>query len=200
MTRAVEHLLGHFRVGCPGETTEKLLSHHVDDCPTLKRHPLFQCPFCMDVKITKRPMDRAYKPSASASMPTTDTIPPTVHMSQPAEATSLEQMPEPIPPKPPDPRDIPLEELRPGQWFQMDMGFVRGSGFDSKDEDGRRITSLDGYNSYQIIVDRKTRRTWTFLSKNKVPPMDTIRSFLQKNGCRYSTRKIIRSDQGGELW
>jgi hypothetical protein len=84
--------------------------------------------------------------------------------------------------------------------FHMDMGFVRGSGFSIKDEDGRRITSLDGYNSYLIIVDRKTRRTWGFLSKCKAPPIKTARTFLQKNACRFSTRKLIRTDEGGELW
>ena len=35
-----------------------------------------------------------------------------------------------------------------GKHFVMDFGFVRGSEFVEKTQDGRTITSVDGYNSY----------------------------------------------------
>jgi len=56
----------------------------------------------------------------------------------------------------------------------MDMGFVRGSKYRTKDEDGQMVTSLDGYNSYLLIIDRATRYMWVFLSKYKTPKIDTI--------------------------
>jgi hypothetical protein len=34
----------------------------------------------------------------------------------------------------------------------MDMAFVHGMKYTHKDEDGRLISSLDGYNSYLLIV------------------------------------------------
>ena len=82
----------------------------------------------------------------------------------------------------------------------MDFGFVRGSGYSSTEDDGRRVSSIDGMNSYLLIVDRKTRRLWVFLTKSKAPPLIIIRDFLAMHGSRTSTRRIIRTDQGGELW
>jgi hypothetical protein len=93
-----------------------------------------------------------------------------------------------------------VDDLQPGQTFHMDFGFMRGSRFSEKDEDGRIITSLDGMNSYLIIVDRKTRRTWVFLTKSKIPPIKIVTEFLALNGSRTATCRIVRSDQGRELW
>mmetsp|Transcript_4433 Transcript_4433/g.6561 ORF Transcript_4433/g.6561 Transcript_4433/m.6561 type:complete len:721 (+) Transcript_4433:1450-3612(+) len=84
--------------------------------------------------------------------------------------------------------------------MSYDQAKCSRSGFDVEDDDGRRITSIDGYNSYLIIIDRKTRRHWTFLTKSKTPPLDQVRSFLHKNACHFSRRKLIRTDQGGELY
>ena len=193
MSKSAEHLLYHYRSACPGETTEKILHKHVDDCPPLKRNQFFRCGFCMDEKCKYRPyFAQNQQTKLPQSMPKDhgDTI----------AAPSPEDTSDANPAPPPDPRDIPDDELRPGQWFQMDMGFVRGSGFETKDESGRCITSIDGYNSYLLIIDRKTRRLWGFLSKSKSPPIDTARTFLQRNKCRHSTRKIIRTDEGGELY
>ena len=59
--------------------------------------------------------------------------------------------PVPVPPEPPD--DIYMPNSLPGQHFHMDFGFVRGSNYSVKTEDGPTVTSIDGYNSYLIIVD-----------------------------------------------
>ena len=57
----------------------------------------------------------------------------------------------------------------------MDFGFVRGSDFAEKTKDGRTITSVDGFNSYLIIVDKASRYMFTFLSKSKHPPLDILK-------------------------
>jgi len=62
--------------------------------------------------------------------------------------------------------------LAPGQSFSMDYGFMGESGYCSKDEEGRTITSIDGYCSYLLITDRATRYLWVFLTKTKSPPID----------------------------
>ena len=86
-----------------------------------------------------------------------------------------------------------------GQQFHMDFGFVRGSKYKAVNEKGKIVTSKDGYNSYLIIVDAFTRYTWIFLSATKEPPLDIVRSFLDRNGIKHGSFRQVRCDQGGEL-
>lgn len=86
-----------------------------------------------------------------------------------------------------------------GQLFHMDFGFVRGTEYKSRNEKGTMVTSRDGYNSYLIIVDSYTRYAWVFLSATKDPPLNTVRSFLNRYGLTTGTQRQIRCDQGGEL-
>ena len=53
-----------------------------------------------------------------------------------------------------------------GQHFHNDFSFVRGSGYRLKIDDNKTVTSIDGYNSYLIIVGRVTRYMWTFLTSS----------------------------------
>ena len=76
--------------------------------------------------------------------------------------------------------------------FQMDFGFM------SAREGKELIKSHDGYNCYLLIVDLFTRYLWIFLSKNKHPPLQTVKQFLRTYGLKQGVR-IIRTDQGGEL-
>lgn len=73
----------------------------------------------------------------------------------------------------------------PGQMFQMDFGFVRNSDFSGKDDDGKLITSFDGYTCYLLIIDRKTRRLWGFMMKGKTPPIDIVRDFLNQTDAEH---------------
>jgi IS30 family transposase len=82
----------------------------------------------------------------------------------------------------------------------MDFGFMRGSGFASKDLEGRTITSIDGYRSYLLIICRKSRYLWVFLTKTKQPPLSIVTRFLQENGNPLAKKPTIRTDEGGELW
>ena len=103
-----------------------------------------------------------------------------------------------MPLKPP-PHPPPIKNnLSPGQVLHMDYGFVRGSGWKAKDDHGKTITSLDGYRSYLLIVDKATRYKWIFLSLTKVSKIEEIRHFLKiikpsVPGC------YVMTDQGNEL-
>ena len=84
-----------------------------------------------------------------------------------------------------------------GQRFYMDYGFIRGEA-----ENGKKkiITSKDGYNCYLIIVDEFSRYTWIMLARDKTPPIQFVKDFLDKHGDKNYPTRAVRSDQGGELW
>jgi len=94
--------------------------------------------------------------------------------------------------------DIIMPSTFPGQHFHMDFGFVRGSGFSHETIDGRTITSIDGFNSYLIVIDRCTRFTWIFLTTTKDPPIQQAQALLQKFKAAHKHR-TVRVDQGKEL-
>ena len=87
----------------------------------------------------------------------------------------------------------PTKASKVGQIFSMDFGFVKGK------VDNRLVRSHDGYSAYVLIVDHKTRYTWVFLTKNKKPPIQMIKTFLNIYGLKNDGVKLIRTDQGGEL-
>ena len=87
-----------------------------------------------------------------------------------------------------------------GERFHMDFGFVRGEDHKEYNSKLRRfITSIDGFNSYLIIVDSFTRYTWIYLTSTKEPPIDLVSQFLDDHGLKIGPR-FIRTDQGGELF
>ena len=97
---------------------------------------------------------------------------------------------------PPDPEEL----IRPGQHLHMDFGFVRGSDWHSKNEDGTLITSIDGQRSYLIIVDRATRYKWIFHTATKKPPLEQAESILRKfQPSLINLYCTVRTNQGGEL-
>mmetsp|Transcript_10383 Transcript_10383/g.14952 ORF Transcript_10383/g.14952 Transcript_10383/m.14952 type:complete len:1434 (-) Transcript_10383:2326-6627(-) len=51
-----------------------------------------------------------------------------------------------------------------------------------------------------LIMDRKTRYLWIFLTKTKKPPLDILNKFLKEHGHPTAHNRTIRSDKGGELW
>ena len=94
--------------------------------------------------------------------------------------------------------DIFISDALPGQHFHMDFGFVRGSTYTIKQEDGPTITSKDGYNSYLLIIDRATRYMWVFLTTSKHPPISIAQRVLNKFKTT-NPHRTVRTDQGGEL-
>lgn len=163
--------LYHARLGHPGQKVMAIAHQHVDGMPQITRPPMCQCHACVLAKVTKRAVN---------------TNPDTKSRRQPS--TSSYNAPQ------------TTETPSPGTHFHMDMGFIRGSNFQHKDTDGNMVTSLDGYNSYLLIIDRATRYMWVFQSKYKTPKIDTIKGFLQTHGAQGHQQKYVRTDEGGELW
>jgi hypothetical protein len=173
--------LFHARMGHPGQKTMYELHKHLDGIPKLKQHPMFKCATCLQTKATKRALTAKAVTDALQQGQLASDTPPVGDNDMP-------------------PSNDSTTGCKPGERFHMDMGFVRGTQFSYKDEDGWLVTSLDGYNSYLIVVDRATRYTWVFLTRNKTPQVDTIKKFLEIHGSKHATQKYIRTDEGGELW
>ena len=98
-------------------------------------------------------------------------------------------------PKPPDKDDT---QLGIGEHFHMDYGFVRGSDWSAKDNDGKLVTSVDHFRSYLLVIDRASRYIWIYLTKHKHPPIDQVNGLLSKFKNIYPNAKVT-TDQGKEL-
>ena len=63
----------------------------------------------------------------------------------------------------------PVDHLLPGSRFHLDFGFMRASSdsFHKTPGASHVVDSYDGYNSYLLITDAKTRFTWVFLATSK---------------------------------
>lgn len=82
----------------------------------------------------------------------------------------------------------------------MDFGFLRASLEDFWTTNLKTdciVESFDGYKSYLLVVDKATRYTWIFLTRNKKPPIGIISLFLDKFG--HENGDIVRVDQEGKL-
>jgi hypothetical protein len=94
------------------------------------------------------------------------------------------------------------EAFLPGTAFHMDLGFLRGP--DNLQEvlnSGATPTktiqkSHDGYNCYLLIVDAASRYLWSFLLKNKDPPIDLVDKFLAKHGAAKRETIITTTTDG----
>jgi hypothetical protein len=86
----------------------------------------------------------------------------------------------------------------PGQHCHVDFGFMKCSSYCKKDEEGCTITSIDGFCSYFLIIDCKTRYIWVFLTKLKKPPLNIFAQFLKEHGHPTVQNRTLRSDKGGE--
>ena len=75
---------------------------------------------------------------------------------------------------------------------------MRGSDYSMKTELGPKITSIDSFNSYLIIVDHVTRYLWLFLSASKTPTINIAQKVLSKFKCK-NPHRTVRTDKGGEL-
>lgn len=57
----------------------------------------------------------------------------------------------------------------PGQHLHLDFGFVCGSDWTKKDNDGRLV--MDGFRSYCLIINRAMQYIGIVLTKRKTPPI-----------------------------
>jgi transposase InsO family protein len=179
LTQAAQYELYHQRFGHPGERIMSILHHHIDDVPPLQGNTFYKCTSCVHAKCHHRSMNVSNNVSNNKHSWTKD-------WSKPPS------------PELPSPESDPSHQ--PGQNFHMDFGFMRGSGFDAKDKEGNTITSIDGYRSYLLIIDKCSQYTWVFLAKTKTPPIIIIETFLQQHGNPNTTHRTIRTDKGSELW
>ena len=84
--------------------------------------------------------------------------------------------------------------------FYVNFGFMRASTSNySKPtpETDRIITSIDGFTSYLLVVDKFFGYMWVFLCKSKEPPVEEMSAFLSTFGLQEGG--VIRCDQGGVL-
>jgi hypothetical protein len=89
---------------------------------------------------------------------------------------------------------------KPGQGFYVDFGFLRASTSNyskPNPESDRIVTSIDGFTSYLLVVDKFSRYMWIFLCMTKEPPIDEMSAFLSTFGLQEGG--VIRCDQGGKL-
>ena len=174
LSKSAEHLLGHLRYGCAGKRCLAGIHHHVDNQPQLHMPDFFWCPTCF---VTSDEQQFPNDPNKYKSHQPSDLYDDWFD----------------------GPTEDPDHQLSPGQCFHVDFGFMKGTGYCTKDEEGRTITSIDGYRSYFLIIDRKTRYIWVFLTKTKKPPVQILQQFLKEHGHPSARHKVIRCDQGGEV-
>ena len=99
----------------------------------------------------------------------------------------------------PMPKSKP-ESIEVGQHLHADFGFVRGSDYSVKDKQGKLITSKDGYRSYCLVIDRKSRYIWIILTQTKEPPIRELQDLLTKLQANVTSKyKTITTDNGKEL-
>ena len=177
LTDAQNYQLWHSRMGHPGRQAMSQLHQHVKGISPLKGNTFWRCPSCMPMKIAiKKPITTTSKRKPTPSSNCTATI------SEEIELQDTLHMPDAL----------------PGQHFHMDFGFVRGKEFSSRDKEGKIMTSIDGYKSYLLIVDRKSRYAWVFLTSSKHPPIKEAEAVLRKFGSKHK-HKTVCTDQGKEL-
>ena len=185
MNKTAQHEIWHQRLIHPGERCMETIHKHVDgiDEP-LHGNCFYRCAACMHGKPRKNkrgvPTHLKHKRKKFKS---------SKHKPHPSSDVDSDC---------PSSDILYLPDASPGQHFHMDFGFVRGSQYTIKQEDGPTITSKDGYNSYLLVIDRASRYTWIFLSQSKHPPVATARRVLQKFKSAHPHR-TCRTDQGGEL-
>ena len=209
LTAILYYVLIHLRLAHAGKRTMSEVHRHFSDLPkaTTRNVPLLNCASCAETNVPCRSFDTNIAANTrEPEQPTTDNVTDdagsiSLAIQQPLSPDSLlvllpeaEHLPDYIKTKL---SQITLTAHR----FHMDFGFPRGSsykGFDSAT--GQTFTSIDGYKAYLLIIMYPQRRVWVFPTKNKQPPIDILRTFLRKYDTNTVTHKVIRTDQGGELW
>ncbi len=133
--------LMHARLGHPGTRVMTTIHKHAEGVQKFNIPPLYRCATCTLVNATKRAVSQDEVHHIHNDLKHRDTL----HMEPLGNNENN------------TPTDMgPIESDLPGQRFHMDMGFVRGTKFSHRDNDGNLVTSINGYNSYLLIIDRCT--------------------------------------------
>ena len=167
MTYNARYELWHHRLGHPGKSITEKFPHSVIGVPPLRPPKFHACGSCLRSKFHNKSLKE--KPTNVTGTNTT------------ISSNNEED----------------LNTISIGQFLHMDYGFVRGSDYTARDNDGKLVTSIDKYRAYLLIIDRKSRYIWIFLTKTKEPPLLQVKSLLSIfKPCSISR---ITTDQGGEL-
>ena len=170
LSKEAEHELWHNRLGHPGQRIMQEVHKHVKGVPATKPNKFYRCGTCLHSKFRRNPIGKTKKPRTKK--------PPQAETS---------------PPPPPAPN------LKPGQSFYCDFGFIRGSDWAQKDETtGKLVTSIDGMRSYFLMIDEATRYIWAFPTSSKVPPVELARGVMRQFKQKHAG-STVRCDRGGEL-
>ena len=187
LSDAAKWELWHQRLAHPGARTMEEEHKHADGVPKLRGNAFYRCPSCMANKLCTRKCSTRH--TSLGSTQRTSSTSSTPAREPPLPDTDDDEMESYL-------DALHLPDALPGQHFHMDFGFVRGTSFKLKtaNGDGPTITSVDGKNSYCLIVDRATRHIWVFLSNTKEPPVEPVRMVLRKFGANI-THRTVRTDQ-----
>ena len=167
LTYNARYELWHHRLGHPGKSITEKFPQSVIGVPPLRPTKFHACGSCLRSKFHNKSLKE--KP---ANVSGTNT---TISSDDGENVTTMSI----------------------GQFLHMDYGFVRGSDYTARDNDGKLVTSIDKYRAYLLVIDRKSRYIWIFLTKTKEPPLLQVKSLLSIfKPCPISR---ITTDQGGEL-
>ena len=159
LSDAASYELWHQRLGHCGQTVLQCIHKYVKGVPKLRGNAFYKCPSCMTRKLCiKQTIGQTIRKNTKQQ-----------HLETDDHNNTFEELQD----------DIFVPNALPGQHFHMDFGFVRGSQF-KEIKEGKTITSIDGFNSYLIIIDRSTRYTWIFLQFSKDHPINVIERLLSK--------------------
>ena len=204
LSDAAKWELWHQRLGHCGTKVLQDLHKHAIGVPKLKGNAFYKCPSCMAGKLcTKQPTHRKRNLGTVPREPATPLSKDEVDDSTTPASTTTEPNETESPLDSQEALDAWLNELHlpdaePGQHFHADFGFVRGSEFSLKLDDGKTITSVDGKNSYLIVVDRATRMIWVNVSNSKAAPVEEVKILLQKFKST-NPHRTMRTDQDKAL-
>lgn len=178
LSDAASFELWHQRLMHPGINTMKHQAQASLGVPPLKGNAFYKCASCMASKCTKKPVRTSLGTQQKKN-------------STPDIATASDDINKVI-----DDivDDVYIPDALPGQHFHADFGFVRGSEFKLTTSEGKTVTSVDGKNSYCLIVDRATRYCWVYLSDSKEPPTKAVQLILQKFTNRIASNRTFRTD------
>ena len=198
LSDAAKWELWHQRLGHCGTTVLREMHKHTIGVPKLNGNAFYKCPSCMPGKMTKQPTHR--KDNIGTTTSSKDEKSPS-STSDANEIPTSSDIPNPLSSQ--EVLDewldsIHLPDAEPGQHFHADFGFVRGSEFSLKTDDGKTITSIDGKNSYLLVADRKTRMIWVNVSSSKSAPVEEVRILLNKFKSK-NPHRTIRTDQDQAL-
>ena len=190
LSDAAKYELWHQRLGHCGSWAMTEAHKHCVGVPKLRGNSFYKCPSCMMGKLcTKRSnIKRNRNLGTVLNYNSPDSQPASTRDTTSTDAASIDTFVD----------SIHLPKANPGQHFHLDFGFVRGSEYDFVNDEGKKLTSIDGKNAYLLIADRRTRYMWVYLCNSKETPLDAVEMILSKFGSNYKHR-TVRSDQNKGL-